>query len=48
MKPGSSEVEIDLAVDVDSKNYDPDADPRVSMTKQVFFFFPFNFWIYVI
>ncbi|KAL3527082.1 hypothetical protein ACH5RR_011738 [Cinchona calisaya] len=34
VKPGSAEVEIDLAVDVDSKNYDSDADPRVSMPKQ--------------
>ena len=35
MKSKSAEVEVDLAVDVDSKNYDSDADPRVSMTKQV-------------
>lgn len=34
VKPGSSEVEIDLAVDVDSKNYDSDAAPGVKMTKQ--------------
>ncbi|KAK6129621.1 hypothetical protein DH2020_036631 [Rehmannia glutinosa] len=35
VKPASAEVEIDLAVDVDSKNYDPGADPRVQMKKQV-------------
>lgn len=35
MKPASTEVEIDLAVDVCSKNYDSDADPRVQMKKQV-------------
>nr|AEI98616.1 hypothetical protein 111O18.3 [Coffea canephora] len=34
VKCKSAEVEVDLAVDVDSKNYDSDADPRVSMTKQ--------------
>ena len=35
MKPASAEVEIDLAIDVDSKNYDSGADPRVQMKKQV-------------
>ncbi|CAA0817293.1 SIN-like family protein [Striga hermonthica] len=34
VKPGSTEVEIDLSVDVNSKNYDSEADPRVQMTKQ--------------
>lgn len=35
MKPSSSEVEVDLAIDVDSKNYDAGADPRILMKKQV-------------
>lgn len=35
MKPTSSEVEVDLSIDVDSKNYDAGADPRVQMKKQV-------------
>lgn len=39
VKPESAEVEVDLAVDVDSKNYDRDADPRVLMPKQVCFLF---------
>ncbi|KAI5648720.1 hypothetical protein M9H77_34725 [Catharanthus roseus] len=34
VKPESAELEVDLAVDVDSKNYDRDADPRVLMPKQ--------------
>ncbi|KAI3451724.1 hypothetical protein Pfo_008389 [Paulownia fortunei] len=34
VKPASAEVEIDLAVDVDSKNYDSGADPGVQMKKQ--------------
>lgn len=35
VKPASSEVEIDLSVDLDSKNYDPDLSTAVKMTKQV-------------
>lgn len=35
MKPASSEVEMDLSLDVDSKNYDPDCGDRLNMTKQV-------------
>ncbi|KAL8095253.1 uncharacterized protein LOC141689910 isoform X1 [Apium graveolens] len=35
VKPASSEVEIDLSVDFDSKNYDPDSNTGVKMTKQV-------------
>ncbi|KAL0449970.1 UNVERIFIED_CONTAM: hypothetical protein Slati_1553400 [Sesamum latifolium] len=35
VKPASAELEVDLAVDVDSKNYDSGADPRVQMKKQV-------------
>lgn len=35
VKPASSEVEIDLSVDLDSKNYDPDLSTGVKMTKQV-------------
>ncbi|KAL2551842.1 SIN-like family protein [Forsythia ovata] len=34
VKPASSEVEVDLAVNVDSNNYDRDADPKVRMAKQ--------------
>lgn len=34
VKPTSSEVEVDLSIDVDSKNYDAGADPRVQMKKQ--------------
>lgn len=37
MKTGSSEVEVDLALDVDSINYDKGADPRVLIEKQVCF-----------
>ncbi|KAK6125489.1 hypothetical protein DH2020_040770 [Rehmannia glutinosa] len=35
VKPASREVEIDLTVYVDSKNYDSGADPRVQMKKQL-------------
>ncbi|XP_011099592.1 DNA-directed RNA polymerase III subunit RPC5 [Sesamum indicum] len=35
VKPASAELEVDLAVDVDSKNYDSGADPRVQMKKQI-------------
>ncbi|KAL0378106.1 UNVERIFIED_CONTAM: DNA-directed RNA polymerase III subunit RPC5 [Sesamum radiatum] len=35
VKPASAELEVDLAVDVDSKNYDSGADPRVQMKKQL-------------
>ncbi|KAK1366005.1 Transcription regulator [Heracleum sosnowskyi] len=35
VKPASSEVEIDLSVDLDSKNYDPDLNTKGKMTKQV-------------
>lgn len=35
IKPTGAEVEVDLSVDVDSRNYDTDADSRVRMTKQV-------------
>lgn len=35
VKPTRAEVEVDLSVDVDSPNFDPDADERVKMTKQV-------------
>ncbi|KAL0343316.1 UNVERIFIED_CONTAM: hypothetical protein Sangu_1219000 [Sesamum angustifolium] len=34
VKPACAEVEVDLAVDVDSKNYDSGAEPRVQMKKQ--------------
>ncbi|KAI8563329.1 hypothetical protein RHMOL_Rhmol03G0103800 [Rhododendron molle] len=34
IKPSRADVEVDLSTDVDSKNYDTDADPRVRMTKQ--------------
>ncbi|KAG5556912.1 hypothetical protein RHGRI_007224 [Rhododendron griersonianum] len=34
IKPLRADVEVDLSTDVDSKNYDTDADPRVRMTKQ--------------
>ncbi|XP_058207991.1 uncharacterized protein LOC131321021 [Rhododendron vialii] len=34
IKPSRADVEVDLSIDVDSKNYDTDADPRVRMTKQ--------------
>lgn len=34
VKPASSEVEIDLSMDVDSKNYDQDSGSRMKMTKQ--------------
>ncbi|KAH6758834.1 hypothetical protein C2S51_019069, partial [Perilla frutescens var. frutescens] len=34
VKPTSAEVEVDLAIDVDSKNFDAGADPRVQMKKQ--------------
>lgn len=37
MKPTSAEVEVDLAIDVDSKNYDASADPKLQMDKQVAF-----------
>lgn len=37
MNPETTEVEIDLSVDTDSKNYDSNADPRVQMKKQVHF-----------
>lgn len=35
MKLDSSEMEVDLTVDVNSKNYDSGADPRLQMKKQV-------------
>ncbi|XP_073311538.1 uncharacterized protein [Primulina huaijiensis] len=34
VKPGSNEVEVDLAIDFESKNYDRDAGSRVLMKKQ--------------
>ncbi|KAF7148309.1 hypothetical protein RHSIM_Rhsim03G0093700 [Rhododendron simsii] len=34
IKPSRADVEVDLSTDVDSKNYDTNADPRVRMTKQ--------------
>lgn len=34
IKPLTAEVEVDLSIDVDSKNYDSNADHRVGMTKQ--------------
>ncbi|KAF3439055.1 hypothetical protein FNV43_RR17330 [Rhamnella rubrinervis] len=34
VKPRSSEVEVDLSLDVDSKNYDQDSGSKLSMTKQ--------------
>ncbi|XP_052196498.1 uncharacterized protein LOC127803915 isoform X2 [Diospyros lotus] len=34
IKPTSAEMEVDLTIDVDSKNYDNDANPRARMTKQ--------------
>ena len=39
MKPASAEVEVDLSIDVDSKNYDPDVPNAQRMKKQVIFFF---------
>ena len=35
MKPVSTQVEVDLALDVDSKNYDQDFGDQLRMTKQV-------------
>ncbi|XP_051113443.1 uncharacterized protein LOC127239374 [Andrographis paniculata] len=35
MNPTTSEMEIHLSIDVDSKNYDSSADPRVKMEKQI-------------
>lgn len=37
VKPGCSEVEIDVPLDVDSINYDRDADPEVLIEKMVCF-----------
>lgn len=34
VKPMSAQVEVDLAIDVDSKNYDQDSESRLRMTKQ--------------
>ncbi|KAM6564554.1 hypothetical protein CsatB_024552 [Cannabis sativa] len=34
VKPGSSEVELDLSMDVDSQNYDQDCGTKLKMTKQ--------------
>ncbi|KAL1561521.1 DNA-directed RNA polymerase III subunit RPC5-like [Salvia divinorum] len=34
VKQATREVEIDLAIDVDSANYDNDADPKIQMKKQ--------------
>ncbi|XP_047981977.1 DNA-directed RNA polymerase III subunit RPC5-like [Salvia hispanica] len=34
VKQASREVEIDLAIDVDSANYDNDADPQIQLKKQ--------------
>ncbi|KAJ9703409.1 hypothetical protein PVL29_004973 [Vitis rotundifolia] len=34
VKPASAEVEVDLSIDVDSKNYDPDAPNAQRMKKQ--------------
>ena len=49
VKPASAEVEVDLSIDVDSKNYDPDAPNAQRMKKQVIFFirfeiFHFSIW----
>lgn len=35
MNPETAEVEIDLSIDTDNKNYDSGADSRVQMKKQV-------------
>lgn len=42
MKPASAEVEVDLSIDVDSKNYDPDVPNAQRMKKQVIFFIRFE------
>ncbi|POO02573.1 DNA-directed RNA polymerase III subunit Rpc [Trema orientale] len=34
VKPGSGEVELDLSMDVESKNYDQDCGTKLKMTKQ--------------
>ncbi|KAG8384040.1 hypothetical protein BUALT_Bualt04G0076700 [Buddleja alternifolia] len=34
VKPPSAELEVDLSIDVDSKNYDSGTDPRLQMKKQ--------------
>lgn len=40
MKPATAEVEIDLSIDVNSKNYDSDFGSKLKMTKQVYLYFP--------
>lgn len=35
MKPASSQVKIDLSIDLDSKNYDPDSATGVRLKKQL-------------
>ena len=37
VKPASAEVEVDLSIDVDSKNYDPEAPNAQRMNKQVYY-----------
>lgn len=34
----SAQVEVDLAIDVDSRNYDQDSESRLRMTKQVYYY----------
>lgn len=38
LKPATSEMEIDLSLNLDPKNYDEDCGNRLKMTKQVNFF----------
>lgn len=40
MNPSTSQVEIDLSMDVHSSNYDPDFGSKLRMTKQVRFLAP--------
>lgn len=35
VNPKSAEVEMDISIDFNSKNYDSSADPRKQMEKQV-------------
>lgn len=38
VNPSTSQVEIDLSMDVHSSNYDPEFGSKLRMTKQVSFF----------
>lgn len=42
LRPSTAEMEVDLAIDLDSKNFDRDSGHAATMKKQVHVIYPLN------